>query len=164
MPEPGEPIKTRVAGVTFDNRDGTPRQPFVKLVKKDDRLELRREPLNDFDPNAIAVHWADPGGQDHQLGYVPRALAAVLAPLVDAGGTLTALAIRAQKVPRHGVWAKQPIWALRMALFGDFSALPARLVSGLEPAVEQAIAEDRASPDSGYAPALGGPKAKPLPR
>lgn len=155
------PIKTRVAGVTFDNRDGSPRQMYVRLVKKDDRLTLAREPLNDFDPNAIRVLWATPDGEDHQIGYVPRALAAVLAPLIDAGGIVTALAIRAQKVPRHGVFAK-PVWACRMALYGDFSGLPASMVSGFEPAMEAALAEDKANPDGGsYAPALGGEKAPP---
>lgn len=159
MRDPSEPIKSRVAGVTFDNRDGTSRQLYVRHVKKDDRLLLQREPLNDFDPNAIVVLWTTPDGVAHQLGYVPRALSAVLAPLVDAGATLTALAIRAQKVPRHGVFAK-PIWALRMALYGDFSSLPSLLVSGLEPAVDRAIAQDKADPAGGDAPALGGAAAQ----
>ncbi len=158
MTQPSDPIKTRVAGVTFDNRDGTPRQPFIRKVKKDDRLTLCREADNPFDPNAIAVSWADPAGDQHQLGYVPRALAGVLAPLVDEGATLTALAIRAQKVPRAGTWVR-PVWALRMALYGDFSKLPARRVSGLEPAITQALAEDAATPDPGFAPVLGGTKA-----
>lgn len=157
-PKAADPIRTRVAGVTFENRDGTPRQPFVKKAKKDDRLVLRREPDNLFDPNAIGVWWADPEGQDHQVGYVPRALAAVLAPLVDEGATLTALTVRAQKVPRAGTWAK-PVWALRMAIFGDFSALPARSVSGLEPAVERALVEDAIALDAELAPTLGGDRA-----
>lgn len=155
MTQPSDPIKTRVAGVTFDNRDGTPRQPFIRKVKKDDRLTLKREPENPFDPNAIAVSWEDTAGDQHQLGYVPRALAGVLAPLVDEGAVITALAIRALKVPRAGTWAR-PIWALRMALYGDFSNLPAQRVSGLEPAITQALAEDEAAPDPGFAPALGG--------
>jgi hypothetical protein len=158
MTQPFDPIKTRVAGVTFDNRDGTPRQPFIRRVKKDDRLTLAREPENPFDPNAIAVRWEDPAGDVRQLGYVPRALAAVLAPLVDEGATITALAVRAQKVPQAGTWAK-PVWALRMALYGDFSSLPARRVSGLEPAIERALAEDKAAPDPGWAPALGGDRS-----
>lgn len=160
MRDPVAPILTRVAGVTFDNRDGSPRQTYIRLVKKDDRLVLAREPLNDFDPNAIPVLWATPDGVEHQLGYVPRALSAVLAPLIDAGGVVTALAVRAQKVPRHGVFAK-PVWGLRMALYGDFTELPDFMVSGLEPAVEQALAEDKANPDGGsYAPALGGDREK----
>lgn len=160
MTQPTDPIKTRVAGVTFENRDGTPRQPFIRHVRKDDRLVLTREPDNEFDPNAIKVFWEDPEGGVHQLGYVPRTLAAVLAPLADEGAVLTALAIRAQKVPRAGVWGKQVVWALRMAIYGDFSSLPARRVSGLEPAVEQALAEDAASPDYGFAPELGGKRAR----
>ena len=161
MSEIFDPIKTRVAGVTFDNPDGTPRQPFVRRVRKDDRLALRREADNPFDANAIAVEWSDAEGV-HQLGYVPRALAGVLAPLMDDGATLTALAIRALKVPRAGTWTK-PVWALRMALYGDFSALPARLVSGLEPAIIQAVAEDEAAFAAGDAPMLGGERARPEP-
>ena len=43
-------------------------------------LELRREPGNEHDANAIAVH---AGGA--QVGFVPRELAAELAPELDAG-------------------------------------------------------------------------------
>ena len=155
-----EPILTRVAGVTFDNRDGTPRQPFIRRVRKDDRLTLVREPENPYDANAIAVAWHDAAGDVHQVGYVPRALAGVLAPLMDDGVPLTALAVRAQKVPRHGVFAR-PIWALRMAVHGDFRSLPARHVSGLEPAVEAAVLADEADWEASLAPALGGGHAQP---
>ena len=40
-------------------------------------LELRRDPDNPHDPNAIAVH---PAGGGEQVGWVPRELAAELAP------------------------------------------------------------------------------------
>ena len=67
-------------------------------------LELRRDPANEHDPNAIAVH-AAPGGA--QLGWVPRELAAELAPELDAGRPLSAVVLREQRVsprdPRHGL-------------------------------------------------------------
>ncbi|MEB3222061.1 MAG: HIRAN domain-containing protein [Candidatus Sericytochromatia bacterium] len=155
------PISTRVAGVTFDNPDGTPRQPHVKRVKPGDTIELRREPDNGFDANAIAVSWRDEAGELRSLGYVPRALAAVLAPLADEGMPLRGRAVRAAKVPRRGHWAPL-VWGLRIEVDADgWTARPA-LRSGLEPAIARALAEDEATPDPGYAPSLGGSRAADL--
>ncbi len=44
------------------------------------QLELRREPHNPHDPNAIAVHYGN-----LQLGFFNRRMAAHIAPLMDAG-------------------------------------------------------------------------------
>jgi len=61
------------------------------------RLELRRDPDNEHDPNAIAVHAV--GGE--QVGWVPRELAAELAPELDAAATWSALSLReARRSPR----------------------------------------------------------------
>ena len=57
-------------------------------------LELRRDPENPHDPNAIAVH--APGGE--QVGWVPRELAAEIAPELDRSSTAwTAIALREQR-------------------------------------------------------------------
>lgn len=152
------PILTRVAGVTFENRDGTSRQAFVRRIKPDDELSLCREPGNPFDENAIAVFWPEPDGEPRGLGYVPRALAAVLAPLVDDGIVLTARAVRAVKVPRRG-WRTPAVWGVRIAIAADPSTWRPALASGLEPVIAKALAEDEATPDPGYAPALGGSRA-----
>jgi HIRAN domain-containing protein len=65
-------------------------------------LELRRDPDNEHDPNAIAVH---AGGE--QVGWVPRELAEELAPQLDAGETYSAIVLREQRRsprdPRHGL-------------------------------------------------------------
>ena len=45
---------------------------------------LVREPDNEYDPNAIAVHVPALGEHAH-LGHVPRNVAARLAPQLDAG-------------------------------------------------------------------------------
>ena len=73
-------------------------------------LALRRDPENPHDPNAIAVHTAgsDPSaGDGDQVGWVPRELAAELAPLLDAGEPWSALVLREQRRsprdPRHGL-------------------------------------------------------------
>ncbi len=67
-------------------------------------LELRRDPGSPHDPNAIAVH---PFGGGEQVGWVPRELAAELAPELDAGRPWSALVLREQRRsprdPRHGL-------------------------------------------------------------
>ena len=66
-------------------------------------VTLRRDPYNEHDPNAIAVVAGDGG----QLGWVPRDLAAELAPKLDAGEAWTAVVLREQRAsprdPRTGV-------------------------------------------------------------
>jgi hypothetical protein len=66
-------------------------------------LTLRRDPENEHDPNAIAVHVAT----GEQLGWVPRELAVDLAPDLDAGKPWTAVVLREQRAsprdPRTGV-------------------------------------------------------------
>jgi HIRAN domain len=57
-------------------------------------LELRRDAGNPHDPNAIAVH-ALRGGE--QVGWVPRELAAELAPDLDAGRPWAAVVLREQR-------------------------------------------------------------------
>ena len=80
-------------------------------------LELRRDLENAHDPNAIAVHAAEGGDQ---VGWVPRELAAELAPLMDAGRRWTALSLResrpSPREPRNGltmVLAEAPAIELR---------------------------------------------------
>lgn len=66
-------------------------------------LGLRRDPGNEHDANAIAVHGADGA----MLGFVPREVAAELAPRLDAGEAWSAVALREQRAsprdPRTGV-------------------------------------------------------------
>jgi HIRAN domain-containing protein len=65
-------------------------------------LELRRDPGNEHDPNAIAVL---AGGQ--QVGWVPRELAEELAPQLDESRPWSAIVLREQRRsprdPRHGL-------------------------------------------------------------
>jgi hypothetical protein len=68
------------------------------------RLELRRDLGNPHDANAIAVHG---GGGGEQLGWVPREVAAQLAPELDQGKPWAAVVLREQRRsprdPRHGL-------------------------------------------------------------
>jgi hypothetical protein len=65
-------------------------------------LELHRDHANEHDPNAIAVN---AGGA--QVGWVPRELAAELAPELDVGKPWAALVLREQRAsprdPRTGL-------------------------------------------------------------
>jgi HIRAN domain len=67
-------------------------------------LELRRDPENEHDPSAIAVH---PDGGGAQLGWVPRELAAGIAAEIDAGQPWSAVCLREQRAsprdPRIGL-------------------------------------------------------------
>ena len=65
-------------------------------------LELRRDPGNQYDANAIAVL---AGGV--QVGWVPRELAEEIAPAIDRGEPYSALVLREQRAsprdPRTGL-------------------------------------------------------------
>ena len=68
-------------------------------------LALRRDPGNAHDANAIAV--CATGGRDEQVGWVPRELAAELAPDLDRGRPWAAVCLREQRAsprdPRTGL-------------------------------------------------------------
>ncbi len=81
-------------------------------------LRLRRDPGNPHDPNAIAVD-ADAGAG--QLGWVPREVAATVAPSLDAGDDWSAVVLREQRRsprdPRSGVtMLLAPADAIRLRL------------------------------------------------
>jgi hypothetical protein len=65
-------------------------------------LALRRDPGNEHDRNAIQVL-----AGEEQIGWVPRELAAELAPELDAGRTWSAVVLREQRPsprdPRSGL-------------------------------------------------------------
>jgi hypothetical protein len=67
-------------------------------------LVLRRDPENQHDPSAIAV---DPGDGGEQVGWVPREIAADLAPALDGGAPWAAVVLREHRAsprdPRTGL-------------------------------------------------------------
>ena len=75
-----------------------------QYVAPGQRLALNRDPENPHDANAIAVH---PGDGGDQIGWVPRELAAELAPELDAGRPWSAIVLREQRAsprdPRTGL-------------------------------------------------------------
>ena len=66
---------TKIAGVSFEGRQDT-----IAGLRPGAPLELRRQPENPHDANAIAVHYGN-----LQLGFFNKRLAAHIAPLIDAG-------------------------------------------------------------------------------
>lgn len=71
----------QVKGVTFENRQYT-----LQRMHGTEVMRLEPEPDNLYDPNAIAVKVAFPpeaGGGIYHVGYVPKELAAVIAPKLD---------------------------------------------------------------------------------
>jgi hypothetical protein len=67
-------------------------------------LVLRRDPDNEHDPSAIAV---DSAGDGEQVGWVPREVAAEIAPALDAGEPWAAIVLRERRAsprdPRTGL-------------------------------------------------------------
>ena len=62
---------SKIAGASHKNADGTYRRPAIAKCKPLDKLELKHEPDNPFDSNAIAV--ISPSGK--QMGYLDSRLA-----------------------------------------------------------------------------------------
>jgi len=57
-------------------------------------LELRREPENQYDTNAVSIWYVD------KLGYIPRPMAVMLAPMIDSG-QVTVAAFYEQGISIH---------------------------------------------------------------
>ena len=93
-------IVTRVAGAAQHHAEDLDAEAFSPGRP----LALRRERDNPHDEHAISVR--DPGGA-LQAGWVPRDLAAALAPRLDAGERLAAVALRETRAsprdPRTGL-------------------------------------------------------------
>jgi hypothetical protein len=156
-------VETRVAGISFENRDGSSRQALASAVAVGTRLVLCREPLNPFDEWAIALMVSTPELAG-QLGYVPKAFAAVLAPLMDQGIPFEACVLRKGRVRRYDSLPstrRRPfeIIGVRMAILSTATGLPFTVYTGMEPALRDAIANDDPECDPGDAPVLGGWRA-----
>lgn len=81
---------SKVVGVTHSNLDKTSRQAILrrmaKTAGKGDFIELRREPDNPYDGNAIAVYTAE----GEQIGYLNRETAKEFAECMDDGERVSA--------------------------------------------------------------------------
>lgn len=86
-------VSTRVTGTSFDGR-----QNVLELLAKYHpeliSVKLVREPENIHDRNAVAVVAEVRGKVKAMLGYLPQAVAAVVAAMMDKGLTVTGKQLR----------------------------------------------------------------------
>ena len=81
-------ICTKVAGVTYGKRQKAI-EHLTHYRPENIRISLYRDNANAYDRNAVAVIATVKGKGSYTMGYLPKALAAFIAPLMDAGRTIT---------------------------------------------------------------------------
>jgi single-stranded-DNA-specific exonuclease len=81
----GRTLITKVAGVSYEDR-----QSIIAGLRGNEPCRIVPEPENKFDPNALAVHVATDDGVKH-VGFVPRELAAQIAPLLEGEAVMVRL-------------------------------------------------------------------------
>ena len=79
-------LNCKVAGVSYDGR-----QDIIASLTGNEPCRISPEPLNKFDPNALAVHIATSGGVMH-VGYIPREIAAQIAPHLEGEAAMADIA------------------------------------------------------------------------
>ena len=77
-------VTVKVAGVTYGKRQ-TALEHLTHYRPQDVRISLCRDKSNAADKNAVAVIAAVRGKGAYTMGYLPRAFAAFIAPLMDSG-------------------------------------------------------------------------------
>ncbi|MFH5835900.1 HIRAN domain-containing protein [Proteiniclasticum sp. C24MP] len=71
-------IYSKVAGVTFENEDGVNRQELLSELSSGEELELRLEPENRYDKNAVEIY-----SSLGKIGYINRELAPYISTLIN---------------------------------------------------------------------------------
>ena len=74
-------IRTKVAGVSHQNEDGSDRQELIRSREAGDHLFLVRDPDNEYDDHAVAVHHGIFG----QIGFIGSNLSQEVAEHMDSG-------------------------------------------------------------------------------
>ena len=83
-------LETKVAGVTYGYRQRAIER-LTTYAPESISIHLEREPDNEHDSNAVAVYAAVEGKGSYHMGYLPRTVAAFVAPLLDAGKAVGAM-------------------------------------------------------------------------
>lgn len=111
-------IHAKVVGVTHDNPDGSSRQDAIGQMRQFEDVELRHNPRDEWDRNAIQViaRIAQPARRRKgdsedlppeirrvQIGFLEAGLAAELAPALDRGEPWRALVTRVMLLRTHGI-------------------------------------------------------------
>ncbi len=89
-----------LVGVSQPNPDGSDRHEIIKRCSRGEPLELRREPENPSNPDAVAVFRTT--GQ--QIGYLSRKNAAWVAEIMDRGAEVAA---KVQAIQKSGPLLKR---------------------------------------------------------
>ena len=79
-------LNTKVAGVTFEGR-----QAYIAKLSGGEPCRIVPEPDNKYDPNALAVHVSH-NGTIYHVGYIPKELAAEIAPHLDGEAIICSIA------------------------------------------------------------------------
>lgn len=74
---------------------------LAELIKEGDALELKQQPTNEYDENAIMVMW-----HQNKIGYVPAALARDIRRQMESGVNVGAKIIEIKPVRFGRKWIK----------------------------------------------------------
>lgn len=77
-------VETKVSGVTYGKRQ-IAIEHLTHYEAERISITLKRDPNNAYDRNSVAVIATVSGKGSYRMGYLPKALAAFVAPLMDAG-------------------------------------------------------------------------------
>jgi len=72
----------RLAGVSYEGR-----QEYLKKMNGKEKLKLKREKNNYYDPNAVAVY-TKIKGKDKKIGYIPAVIAKQVSWVLDSGSKI----------------------------------------------------------------------------
>lgn len=77
-------IETKVSGVTFENRQKAINH-LTRYSPEEIGISLERDRGNLYDRNAVAVIASVTGRGSYCMGYLPKPLASIVAPVIDKG-------------------------------------------------------------------------------
>ena len=80
-------VLTKLSGVTYGKRQQAI-EHLTHYRPENIRISLYRDSTNAYDSNAIAVIATVRGKGSYTMGYLPKALSAFIAPLMDSGKTI----------------------------------------------------------------------------
>ena len=83
-------VITKAAGVTYGKRQKA-LEHLARYTPEQISIRLERERDSMFDRNSVAIIATVQGKGSYCMGYLPRALAALVAPLMDAGKAVQGL-------------------------------------------------------------------------
>lgn len=81
-------VSTKVSGVTYGKRQKAI-EHLTHYRSEDIKINLYRDRSSIYDTNAVAVIATVRNKGAYTMGYLPKALAAFVAPLIDSGKTIT---------------------------------------------------------------------------